>query len=362
MINQWRKKIDEIDERIMKLLSERLEFAKKIATEKKKEGSPLYRPDREHKIYEKLKKINKTGLPDRVVENIYREIMSTAIYLEGSLKIGYLGPAGSFTHQAVIKRFGHSLETVPFRDFEEIFDGVQKHKIKYGVLPIENSSEGIVNATLDALLNYPINIYAEIHMPISHNLITKSNSLNQIKEIYTHKQAYAQTKGWITSNLPKAEFKEMPSTSSGVEYISKCDRKNIAAIGSRIASEIYQVDVLAHDIEDYKRNFTRFIVIGHDHAEKTGNDRTSIVFTLPHQPGALYSILRSIFESGLNLTSIESRPAKSEPWTYIFYIDLEGHYKDKNVSDAIENLKSKTPSFRLLGSYPIDNMDKENHF
>lgn len=358
MINQWREKIDEIDIKIMDLLEERLGYARKIALEKKKENSPLYRPDREHKIYDKLKKINRTGLPHRVVENIYREIMSTAIYLEGSLRIGYLGPAGSFTHQAVIKRFGHSLETVPFRDFEEIFDGVQKHKIKYGVLPIENSSEGIVNATLDALLNYPINIYAEILMPIAHNLIAKNNNLDEIKEIYTHKQAYAQTKGWLTSNIPKAEFKEMPSTSSGVQFVASQNRNDIAAIGSRIAAEIYDAPVVAHDIEDFKRNFTRFIVIGHDHAEKTGKDRTSLVFTLPHQPGALYSILRPIFESGLNLTSIESRPAKNEPWTYIFYIDLEGHYSDKNVSEAIENLKLKTPSFRLLGSYPIDNMER----
>ncbi len=357
MIDEWRREIDTIDERIMALLAQRLDCAKKIAVEKKKDGSPLYRPDREHQIYEKLKKINKTGLPDYVVENIYREIMSTAIYLEGSLKIGYLGPAGSFTHQAVIKRFGHSLEMIPFRDFEDIFDAVQKNRIKYGVLPIENSSEGIVNATLDALLQYQINIYAEIRLPIAHNLLTPAENLGDIKTVYTHKQAFAQTKGWITHNLPGVTFEETSSTSRGVEMISKSERKDVAAIGSSIAGEIYSVPVLAHNIEDFKRNFTRFIVIGHDKAQRTGKDRTSLVFTLPHQPGALYSILKSIFESGLNLTSIESRPAKSEPWTYIFYIDLEGHAVDHDVQMAIKTIESQTPSFRLLGSYPIDTME-----
>ncbi|RME92905.1 MAG: prephenate dehydratase [Candidatus Hydrogenedentota bacterium] len=354
MLEELRNKIDKIDENLIQLLSERARLAEEIGKVKQNHNAPLYRPAREQKIYERIKALNPGPLDDKHLLNIFREIMSAMISLEGRMKIAYLGPEGSFTHEAAVQKFGHSLHLVPCNDFNEVFEQVQKGKVYYGVLPIENSTEGIVNATLDGLVQYDLNIYAEILLSIEHNLISFAQSLDEIEEVYTHKQAYAQCNGWIRRNLPQAKFIPCSSTSEAVKLVSQKQNPKLAAIGSDIAARLYGIPVLERDIKDYERNTTRFIVISTQQAEKSGKDRTSVVFSLHDRPGALYATLQAIFENEINLTSIESRPSKTELWSYLFYLDFEGHQEDSKVKLALDSIREKAVFFRLLGSYPRD--------
>ena len=354
MLEELRKKINDLDEKIIQLISERSNVAKEIAREKTTDNSPLYRPAREQEIYNKIVKLNKGPLDDSSLQNIYREIMSATLKLEGDLKIAYFGPAGSFTHQAAVKKFGNSVSLIPARDIDEVFDVVQKKEVKYGVVPLENSIEGIVNATLDSLIAYQLIIYAEIKLSVKHNLLSYCTSLGELEEILTHPQAYGQCKKWVTRNVPQAHWRETTSTSRAVEIVSKDRSKKIAAIGSSAAALEYGVPILSNNIADHQRNFTRFVVVGHDQSTPSGKDRTSIIFTLPHKPGALYGILRPVFESELNLTSIESRPNRSELWSYIFYIELEGHRNDARIQVIVDKIQSLATSCRVLGSYPSD--------
>lgn len=353
-LDNLRKEINIIDEKIINLICQRAEVAKKIAENKSVDDSPLYRPNREQEVYEKVRKLNKTAIDNVSIENIYREIMSATLKLEGSLKVAYLGPVGTFTHQAAVKRFGSSLKLLPANDIDEVFDVVQKKEVRYGVVPLENSIEGIVNATLDSLISYQLTIYAEISISVKHNLITYSDNLEQIKKIHTHRQAYPQCKKWAMKHLPQAKWKETTSTSAAVKAISENKDKTLAAIGSEAAAMTYNVPILSSNISDYQRNFTRFIVVGHDQSQPSKKDRTSIIFTLPDKPGALYTILQPIFDEKINVTSIESRPNRSELWSYIFYIELGGHRTQPNIAALIDKINELATSCRVLGSYPVD--------
>ena len=354
MLDDLRKKIDAIDEKIIELISERALVAQNIAKAKHSENSPLYRPNREQEIYEKLKKLNKGPFEVVHLQNIYREIMSATIQLEGSFKAAYFGPAGSFTHQAAIKKFGNSLTLIPVNDIDEVFDVVQKKEAIYGIVPIENSTEGIVNQALDSLIDYNLNIYAEIRLSVEHNLLSFAEDLNQLKEVHTHRQAYGQCKKWLMRHLPQARWVETSSTSKAVADLAESKAPHIAAIGSQAASITYDVPIVYQNIADYENNFTRFIIIGRDHAQPSGKDRTSIIFTLPHKPGALFELLQPIMQAGVNLTSIESRPNKSEIWSYVFYIELEGHRESPQIEQAIKQISELATSSRVLGSYPFD--------
>ncbi|MDH4262829.1 MAG: prephenate dehydratase [Spirochaetia bacterium] len=353
-LDEIRKKINQVDEEILSLISQRVDLGRHVANAKQKHDSVYFRPDRERQVMQRLTEIN-PGILDNVrVQNIFREIMSATLSMQKQLQVGYLGPIGSFSHQAAIKKFGHSLKLVPCADFEDVFEQVQKKKIDYGIVPIENSLEGIVNATLDNLLKYNLNIYSEVHLAIHNNLLSFAEEISQIKTIYTYRQPYGQCRQWIGKYLPHAEFIETTSTSKAAELIAQKKDPALAAIASSIAAEIYKIPILEENIEDYDRNFTRFIIIGFEEARASDLDRTSIMFSIHHEPGSLFEVLEPLYRAKVNMTSIESRPARKEPWNYTFYIDLIGHQENEPLKGILEQIKNKTLFFRILGSYPVD--------
>lgn len=353
-MKHFRDQIDRIDAEIVRLIGQRAEIAREIAAAKSKDNLPLYQPDREQAVYDKIQRLNPGILDDESLRNIYREIMSATLKLEGSLQVGYFGAEGSFTHQAALRKFGRSLSLAPFRTIDDVFQAVQRGEIKYGVAPIENSTEGMVKATLDALVKYDLNIYSDIVLQIRQSLLTTATSFATIEKIYTHPQAYAQARNFIMRNLPNAEWIETASTSEAVRLVAQENSERLAAIASDVAGEIYGLKPLVEDITDYKRNFTRFIVIGHDIANRAERNRTMISFNLPDSTGSLYRALEPLYEEKINMRAIESRPDRNQVWSYIFFVDLEGHAEDAGMKSAFEKMRPLTSGFRILGSYPVE--------
>ena len=355
MLEDIRKEINSLDKELIDLISKRIKIGKKVAEAKVDEDvKTFFRPDREQAVLNRIKELNPGELDNVRLQNIFREIMGATIDVQTSMKIGYLGPEGTFSHQAAFKKFGHTIPLVPCSDFHEIFDEVQKGNLRYGIVPIENSIEGVINNTLDHLLKFDLNIYSEVYLAIHNNLLTYANDYSQIKTIYTHPQPYGQCRAWLEKHIPKVDFHETSSTSKGAHIIAEKKDPSIAAIASVAAAEAFNIPVLAKKIEDYERNNTRFIVVSKEKALATPDSRTTIMFAVHHEPGSLFQALKPIHERKLNMTSIESRPYRSEPWNYIFYLDLLGHVNDPEVSGALELIKKSTPFFRVLGSYPLD--------
>lgn len=353
-MKHYREEIDRIDAEIVRLIGQRAEIAREIAAAKARENLPLYQPDREQEVYAKIGKLNPGIIDDESLRNIYREIMSATLKLEGSMQVGYLGAEGSFTHQAALCKFGRSLSLLPFRTIEDVFQAVQRRQIQYGVVPIENSTEGMVKATLDALLKFDLNIYSDIVLQIRQSLLTRARSLSQIEKIYTHPQAYAQSRNFILQHLPQAEWIETASTSEAARLVAQESSEHLAAIASGVAGEIYGLRPLVEDITDYKRNFTRFIVIAREVARRAERNRTMISFNLPDTTGSLYRALGPFYENKINMRAIESRPDRNQVWSYIFFIDLEGHKDDEAMQRAFAELRPLTSGFRILGSYPVE--------
>jgi len=353
-LDQVRQKINDIDTKLIDLISERIELGKLVAAAKQDKNTVYFKPEREQFILEKVKKLNPGKLDDARMQNIFREIMGATLQTQTSLQVCYLGPVGSFTHQAAQKKFSHSIALNPCRDWDEIFSLVQKGDADYGILPIENSIEGIVNATLDYLLKYNLYIYSEVHLAIHNQLLTKGDDLKKIKRLYSHKQPFGQCRTWIAKNLPHAEYIETNSTSEAARFVSEIDDESVAAISSQAAADHYKMPVLFKNIEDYERNYTRFIIISREKASPAADNRTSLMFAVSHEPGSLFEILKPIHDANINLTTIESRPSRSEPWNYIFYIDMIGHHESEPLKSVLEEIKKKTPFFKLLGSYPLD--------
>lgn len=350
-LNEYRKQIDLLDEKIIKLLQERALIASRIGEIKKKNNEPIFRPDREKDIFEKLKKVENGPLNATQLAAIYREIISASISLEKGLKVGYLGPEGSFSNQAVRTRFGASVNSSPLQSIPEVFRYVESGKLDYGVVPVENSSEGIVNSTLDQFLISDLKIYSEIYLKISMNLLGFESDLKKIKKVYGLKIANSQCREWLAVNLPDCEMIETSSTAKAAQIVA--ETKEGAAIASAVAAEIYGLEIIRPSIQDLVNNTTRFLVIGSDQCNPTGNDKTSIVFALSDKPGALFAILKPFYENGINLTKIESRPTRLNSWEYNFFIDFIGHEKDEVIAELLKNLKSLTSYFRVLGSYPV---------
>ena len=348
-ISSFRDKIDDIDNRMLELLNERAGYAKEIAESKAEKNAPIYVPRREIEIINRLITRNKGPMNKEGVESVFREIISACRALEHQLVISYLGPAGTFTHEAANKKFGNSAQYMPVRNFAKIFQHVQNGDSDYGVVAIENSIEGVVNSTMDMLLESNLHICGEIYLNISHNLFANCK-MDEIERVYSHPQGIAQCRIWLGQNLPNAETLEVSSTSKGVELASK--EKRSAAIGSMIAGQMYGVDILARGIEDKHDNTTRFLIISRTPVEKSSNDRTSLILFLKNVPGALYKALIPFQEAEINLTRIESRPTKKENWQYMFYIDFEGHASDPKVLGVLEKLKENCLYIKNLGSYP----------
>ena len=353
-LEKKRKEINSIDSQILKLISERSELALKVAKEKKQSNEAIYKPEREQEVFKFLSSQNDGPLYDSHIVNIYREIMSAMLALESSLNIAYLGPKGTFSHEAAVKKFGHSLKYIEKPNISAVFQSVENQEVDYGVLPIENSTEGKVSSTLDSLTQYKLNIYAEVHLSIQHQLLGFAKNFDEIKTIYTHNQAWSQCKNWLHTNLPNINFIEMTSTSGGVQKVLENKKTSEAAIASVIASKIYSIPIIEANIQDNSQNYTRFIIVSKYRSQLAQKNRTSILFTLPDKAGSLYQILSHVFNNKINMTSIESRPSSSELWTYVFYVDLEGHQSEENLKKVLINMKNDATMFRVLGSFPID--------
>jgi chorismate mutase/prephenate dehydratase len=349
-LDRLRKNIDKLDDEILALLNRRSEIVIEVGNIKRTNKSRFYKPDRERQILERLTSRNKGPFPNDALKAIYREILSASVSLEEPLKVSCLGPLGTFTHLAALRHFGSSSAFVPVDSIKKVFENVESGKAEYGVVPIENSNEGVVSYTLDMFMDSDLKVVAEIILNVSQNLISKQTDRAKIKKIYSHPQALAQCRGWLESNMPGVPTIEATSTAKAAALAAK--EKDTAAISSELAARMYDLFVLEKNIEDSSNNVTRFLVISRDFPPKTGNDKTSIMFSIKDRPGSLYSILLPFKRAKINLTKIESRPSKRKAWEYIFFVDMEGHIEDKKVRKAIESLKEGCLYLKILGSYP----------
>ncbi len=349
-LSRLREEISRLDRRIIELLDERAKLVKEVGRLKRRSGLPFYAPDRENHIYRMIEDAASGEFPKKSLRVIFREIMSASIKLEEPLVISYLGPEATFTHQAAIERFGLSLHYIPEESIEDVFMDVEAERADFGVVPIENSIEGVVSYTLDMFVNSSVKIVSEIIIDIHHNLLSKSSRLEDIKAIYSHPNALGQCKSWIRKHLPNVPLFETTSTAKAAKIAEK--EPTAAAIASQAAADIYGLNVLARGIEDKIDNITRFLVIGKQIPAKSGNDKTSFMFTIKDRVGALYHILEPFYRNGINLTRIESRPSRQKSFSYIFYVDIEGHISDERVKNALAEMEKYTVMLKILGSYP----------
>ncbi len=348
-LNELRKKIDGIDGQILKLINERYRHVIEVGHFKKKTAHAIYVPEREKAIIERLDKLNKGPLTPHALRAIYREIISGAISLEKPLTIGFFGPEASFTHLAALGKFGHCAKYVPKASITDVFSDVEAERIDYGVVPIENSTEGAINHTLDMLINSSVKICSEINMRIHHNLLAKCRK-EQIRKVYSHAQVLGQCRSWIQENLPGVEVIESSSSTKASKVAS--EEKYSAAISSTLAAELYRLDIIADNIEDIADNTTRFLVLGWQEPRPTGDDKTSICYAIKDRVGALYDSLLPFKNEKVTLTMIESRPSKRKNWEYYFFLDILGHHEDAAPQKALEKLKDMCQFVRILGSYP----------
>jgi len=350
-MKELRQKINKIDAGILQLINERTKCALEIGRIKAKKKKEYYVPDREKEVYERLIKANKGPLSSKSVKAIYREIMSAALSLEESLKVTYLGPEATFTHLAALDKFGSSVTLIPAKSITDVFIEVEKGRADYGVVPIENSTEGIVNHTLDMFIDSELKICSEISLEVSLYLLSRGK-MKDIKRIYSKPQALGQCRNWIESHLPQAELIEVSSTSKGAEVASR--EKGGAAIASELAAKVYNLKIIGRRVEDSASNVTRFLVIGKSFANRTGKDKTSIMFSIKDRVGALYAMLQPFKKHKISLTKIESRPSRRKAWDYYFFVDLEGHCReDAKVERALKELEKECRYLKVLGSYPV---------
>ena len=353
LIVNFRKSIDKIDDKLLELINKRLLLAIKIGKAKEQNSTKVVDSARENEIMQRLFNQNKGPINNSVLQHIFTEIIATSRNLQKPQIVTYLGPEATFTHIASMNHFGHSVSFIPQFSIHDVFNEVEKGAFNYGVVPVENSIEGSVNHTLDLFFESDLKICAEIHHNISHDLLSINGSLDNIKVIYSHPHAFAQCRKWLRKYLPGTELTECSSTSFAAEKAAK-DNKS-AAIASREAADMYNLQVVAPRIEDNSRNITRFLVIGQDEIHRTGKDRTSIMFATTHSPGALQNALKPIAEAKINMVKLESRPSKHENWNYFFFVDLEGHIEDLVVNQTISKMKGLCMFLKSLGSYPMTN-------
>lgn len=348
-LEKLRKQIDQLDAKLVELLNERVNVALEIGKTKKESGGEIYVPSREKAVFERIAELNKEGpLPDKSVRAIYREIMSAALALESDLRICYLGPPATFTHQAARSKFGTSVEYHPAGSIADVFAAVENGNADYGVVPIENSTEGAVTHTFDQFTGTTLKICAEIYLPISLCLMA-SVPREKVSRVCTKQEALGQCRRWLNSNMSGVEYDAVNSTTLAAEMASKSD---CAAVASKFAAELYGLDILAENIQDVSGNTTRFLVIGRTCSEPTGQDKTSIYFGIKDKVGALHDTLDTLKNNGVNMSKIESRPSGDKVWEYVFFVDFEGHADSPNVKKALEEMEEHCAVLTVLGSYP----------
>ncbi|MHC4757597.1 MAG: prephenate dehydratase [Planctomycetota bacterium] len=348
-LDELRKKIDDIDQKLVKLFNERARVVVDIGNLKKETEKPIYAPDREKEVLEKARKANEGPLPDRTIVAIWREMMSGSFVLERPLRIGYLGPDGSFSHTAAMLKFGQSVEYEPLADIVSIFDEVSRGHCDLGLAPIENTSGGGVIETLDALIDSNVKVCSEVQMAVHHNLIANC-PLDEIAKIYSKPEVFTQCRKWLSSTCKEAEIISVASSAKAVQMAA--EEKGAAAIGSIIAAEIYGLKIVCENIEDIANNVTRFLVIALEDARPTGDDKTAILFSTSHKAGALADVLEVFKKFGINLTNIESRPSKKREWEYYFFMDFLGHRTQELVQKGLTEARQHCLQLSVLGSFP----------
>ncbi len=342
--------IDAVDEEIVRLLDERARMARRIGEVKLAEGLETYAPARERKVLDRISLLSRGDFPKAGLEAVFREIISCSISLEAPLRIAYLGPESTFTHEAARRAFGTSVEFEPHTTVSEVFAQVERGEAQHGVVPVENSMEGAVTHTLDELMASPLKICGEVYLPISQNLLSREESLRGVKTVLSHPMGLAQATTWLRHELPHAALEEVESTAEAARRAA--EEPGVAAVGSVLAAEAYGLSVLARDIQDARTNTTRFIVLGRSWAEPTGKDKTSVVFSVKDRPGVLRDALSAFSDEGINLTRIESRPSRRRMWTYVFFADFQGHPEEDRVARALAALEEHCPYVSLIGAYP----------
>jgi len=354
-IDQIRDQIDQIDKKLLDLFNRRAKLAIEIGQEKSKknESNHFHVPHREREIFERMKELNPGPLPAASVESIFREIFSATLALEKPLSIAYLGPATTFSHQAALKQFGHSAVFVPAQSLEAIFKDVEQGISDYGVVPIENSIEGVVNLTLDCFVDSPLYICDEILLGISLYYLSKNGDTKQIKKIYSHPQPLAQCRNWLNRYAPDIEQIATSSTAVAAEMASK--DKHAAALAGKLAAEFYNLKIIARKIEDRSQNTTRFLVISPEKSKRAKHNKTSVMFSIRDEAGSLIKVLQMFARHDINLTKIQSRPLKNRPWEYLFYVDFQGHAEDPKIAKVLETVGRRSVFMRVLGSYPRNN-------
>ncbi len=354
-LEDLRKKIDEVDLSLVGLLNKRLGFVKEVGEAKKNGNLPVYHPDRENQVLKKIESYNES-FPIESLKQIWIEIMAVSREVQSPLKVAYLGPEATYTHMAVLKQFGSAGEILPIKSIYDVFQTVETGNANFGVVPIENSTGGAVNHTLDRFLDSPLKIVAEIYLNVSHCLLSGAEDLSSITKIYSHAQSIVQCRSWIQSNLPDAEINETSSNAKAAS-VASWDKFG-AAIAGRVAADVYGLNVLAEGIQDNAINITRFLVIGNETSKMTGNDKTSFVCSVQDKSGALHDLLSTFSKRGINMNKIESRPSRTKAWEYLFYIDIDGHIDEDNVKATLKDLESVTKFVKILGSYPKGRLAK----
>lgn len=352
-LKQHRDQIDAIDEQVLKLVNERAQLARQIGA--LKDDGVIYRPEREAQVLRRLQANNSGPLSNEAVSHIFRAVMANCRALEKELAIAFLGPLGTYSEEAALKQFGLAKMAVVCASIDEVFRSVEAAQVDYGVVPVENSTEGAIGLTLDLLLASSLKICGEITLPIHHCLLSKQTDISQISHVFSHTQSLAQCHEWLSKHLPKAEREAVTSNARAAQMIHDLvasDGTFAAAIASKRAADLFGLNVLAENIEDDANNTTRFLVLGTHDVAPSGHDKTSLVMTSKNIPGAMVQLLEPLARHGVSMTKFESRPSKQGLWDYVFFVDIEGHQHDKKVQAALAECEQRASFLKVLGSYP----------
>ncbi len=348
-LDELRQRIDQLDDQIVELLHQRAKLATEIGQHKQDNTAAVYDTAREAQILRRLAKLDVAPLPGEAIQHIYREILAACRSVQQPLRVAYLGPQYTFTHMATLQQFGRSSQLVPAGSITEVFGAVQCERADYGVVPVENSTGGVVPETLDCFLDSHLLISGELYVPV-HLCVAARCELDEITTLYSHPQPLAQSRKWLRQNLSEVHIENVASTAVAAQRASEDSQGG--AISTQLAIQSYGLEMLAENIEDEPANRTRFFVIGSYNAEPTGQDKTSIVFTTAHQAGALHAALAPLATHDINMTFIQSRPARGRLWEYVFFVDFEGHRSQPRIQQALEELGGHCPLLQVLGSYP----------